>query len=152
MNDRKRLERIIRVRERLKEVRRADLSQAQRACKDADEELKLRTKEEAAALERLASPEGMSAGELFLRSEMAQTAAQDRKEAEHKRTETASVQAACREAVMQASKDVKVLELFRLRLLETERRTQAKREQEASDEAALRGGDSIRTDHKRGGK
>ncbi|MEM7449028.1 MAG: flagellar FliJ family protein [Myxococcota bacterium] len=138
MNDRKRLERILRVRERLQEVRRAELIKAQRRTLDAEREVSRLIKSEQEILDQLAESAAKPAKELQSLSEVVRRTSTGRRHAEDRRNIAKQEEEERSKSMARAMRDVKVLECFRERLRETERQTLRKIEQAQSDEAATR--------------
>lgn len=138
MNDRKRLARILDVRERVRDARRGDLALAQSSLRAAEEH---RMKADAAldiAIARLTHPTTIDVHDLMLRSQGAREAQRDAHDAADiivKRESSVDLE---RLRVITASKDVKVLEVLDDRLRKVEARAERLAEQAFSDEAAGR--------------
>jgi len=135
---RKRLERVTRVKERVRDVKRAALAEASRNREDAEDTARAAAAAFARAAARLTGDAEMSAGELMGRSlevrtererqDAAEVLAEDCRVEEHEKSaEAARVQG-----------EMKALERRRDELLSAERRTRDRAEQSLLDEAAAR--------------
>lgn len=137
--DRRRLERILKVKERLETIRRAELAEAAQQRRAAESQAASTAAAYESAVVELTEAPAVSASELQDRAHFvvlgrerhvaAEVVAETRRGDESERAHHVSL----------VARDIKALDRLRDKLLVQERRRRGRAEQEASDEAASRG-------------
>lgn len=138
MRDPKRLKRLLRIRTRVCDMRRAELSIAQERKRLAQEKLDQAIADEQARGQALVKPSERSAADLMTDVDLLQRAHKSTERSQgvvQERNEEVSKRS---EAVHVARRDVKALERVEERLKKESDRRLARFEQERSDEAAAR--------------
>lgn len=137
--EKKRIERLVKVRERLLDARRAELADADRALRDANEAEERAKRIENETIAKLADAEELSGADLQQAALLALKAVEETSEAHAVVVLRSDERAERQQAVFDAKKDVKVLEAIETRIVERIRADDKRREQSAMDEAAAQG-------------
>lgn len=140
MNDPHRLARIARVKQRVRDRWRAELSKARGALEAARTHAEKADRALESAVERLLDAQSLPGHEIALRAAHVARAERSRVRA---REEVARMEAAherTRQEAMEANREVRALEMRRERVLRERRRDADRREQCELDEAAHRRG------------
>jgi len=135
---RKRLERVTRVKERVRDVKRAALAQASKRREDAEQLAHQASAAFSRAVERLTGDEELSAGELMGRSLEIDAERRLHARAEELADETRLDEREKSGEVARATGEMKALDRKRGELLKLERRARDRAEQMLLDEAAAR--------------
>jgi len=138
MNDARKLDRYISIKERVRDVKRAELAEVNAALQDAEKRVEEAESQRVAAILALTSGSEMSAEELAQRARLVSLARNAAEAARESAAEVEQVHHAHQEAVAEASREVKVLEVLQARLKKRAAKEELRREQSASDEAANR--------------
>jgi hypothetical protein len=135
---RKQLERVTRVKERVRDVKRADLAHASKRREDAEQLAHQASAAFSRAVERLTGDEEISAGELMGRSMEVDAERRRRAQADEFADERRVEEQEKSHEVARATGEMKALERKRGELLKQERRVRERAEQMLLDEAAAR--------------
>ncbi|NOY92775.1 MAG: hypothetical protein GXP55_16420 [Deltaproteobacteria bacterium] len=135
---RKQLERVTRVKERVRDVKRASLAQASRKREDAEDLAQQASLAFARAVDRLTGDEELSAGELMGRSMEIDSERRRRVEAEEQVSQRRLEEQEKSGEVARATGEMKALVRKRGELMKLERRARDRAEQMLLDEAAAR--------------
>lgn len=137
MRDHKRLQRIARIKERVKEVRRAELASAERTLDKARGRLEESAAQAASYREALTQPQpDANAADLLFAAEQLGRAAAEVRERREVFSEVKAERTHRAAALAKAGRELKSLELLDEQLAEEERSAERAREQRAQDENA----------------
>ena len=136
--DKRRIQRIIKAREKLFDARRAELAEADLALDEAKELQRIAEERELLAITAMTSEQEISGSELQALAQIAVKAVQQTSEAKGVVLQRTVVREERQEAVFQAKRDVKVLEAVETRIVERIRLEELRFEQADMDETAAR--------------
>ena len=138
MNDARKLNRFITIKERLRDVRRAELAEVNAALREAEAKVEEAERQRLAAIASLTSGAEMTADELAQRARLVSIAGSAASAARESAAEVESEQNVRQDAVMEANREVKVLEVLQARLKKRAAQEELRRDQGESDNAASR--------------
>jgi flagellar export protein FliJ len=138
MNDARKLNRFINIKERLRDVRRAELAEVNAALREAEAKVDEAERQRLVAIESLTSGAEMTANELAQRARLVSIARNMASAARESAAEVESEQTVRQGAVVEANREVKVLEVLQARLKKRAAQEEVRREQGESDNAASR--------------
>ncbi len=122
----------------MRDVRRAELAEVNAALREAEAKVEEADRLRLAAIDSLTSGAEMTADELAQRARMVSIAGDAAAAARESAAEVQSEHTARQDAVVEASREVKMLEVLQARLNKRAAQEEIRKEQSASDDAASR--------------